>query len=755
MIRVDAEAKRELKTITHNADLVVVGGGMAGTCCAITAAREGLKVVLVQDRPVLGGNASSEVRLWVLGATSHMGSSNRWAREGGVHDEILVENFHRNAEGSPLIFDALLLEKVVLEPNITLLLNSAVYEVIKRADDPDRIESVTAFCSQNSTRYVLNAPLFADCSGDGIVGFLAGAAFRMGAEKRDEFNETYAPSAEYGELLGHSIYFYSKDVGHPVKFVPPSFAIKNVPQKIPRFRAFNANTHGCQLWWIEFGGRLDTVHDTETIKWELWKVVYGVWDYIKNSGDHPDSANRTLEWVGMIPGKRESRRFEGDYMLTQNDVINRPHHPDAVAFGGWSIDLHPADGVFSERPGSNHRHARGVYTIPLRCLYSRNISNLFLAGRIISSSHVAFGSTRVMGTGAHCGQAVAVAAAVCRERSLLPRDCASGEALAEVQLRLHRTGQHIPNVVPRDPKNLAERATARASSSFDMRSLPPGNARRTLAKSVAQLIPMRKGPIPAFTLVADVAEPTDAVAELRVSQRPDDQTPDRIIESISVPLQAGLAKPVRVAPAVPMPQDGYLYVTVCANPHLVLHASDRRVTGLLSVINRHIERLSEIGYEDYPVFNPDRRPGGQNLAIELAGPVDAFSADNVLGGYQRSMSMPGAWVASPSDPSPAMHLEWPEPQRIGRLDLFFDPDYDHALESVLMVHPDQVSPYCVKAFRVLDDSGAELARVDEWHQARWTLRLDSAVQTRRITIEILSMHDANALPSLYQVRAYA
>ncbi len=213
---------RQLKTIESQSDLVVVGGGLAGVCCAITAARAGIAVTLIQDRPVLGGNSSSEVRLWVLGATSHMGNNNRWAREGGVNDEILVENMYRNREGNSLIFDTILLEKVVKEPNITLLLNTAVYEVEKA--DADTIAGVTAFCSQNSTRYVVRAPLFCDASGDGVVGFLAGAAFRMGAESQAEFGEKFAPDEAYGELLGHSIYFYSKDVGTPVRFVPPSFA---------------------------------------------------------------------------------------------------------------------------------------------------------------------------------------------------------------------------------------------------------------------------------------------------------------------------------------------------------------------------------------------------------------------------------------------------------------------------------------------------------------------------------------------------
>ena len=183
---------RQLKTYRYEADLIVTGGGLAGVCCAITAARAGTKVILVQDRPVLGGNSSSEVRLWVLGATSHMGNNNRWAREGGVVDEIMTENIWRNPDGNPLIYDTILLEKVTSEPNIRLLLNTAVFEVKRKSADV--IEEVVAFCSQNSTLYELCAPLFCDASGDGIVAFLAGAAFRMGAEREGEFGEKFAPT---------------------------------------------------------------------------------------------------------------------------------------------------------------------------------------------------------------------------------------------------------------------------------------------------------------------------------------------------------------------------------------------------------------------------------------------------------------------------------------------------------------------------------------------------------------------------------
>jgi 2-polyprenyl-6-methoxyphenol hydroxylase-like FAD-dependent oxidoreductase len=434
MIKQDGVSdKRELRENKIKSDIVIVGGGMAGTCCAITAARAGLQVTLVQDRPVLGGNASSEIRLWILGATSHMGNNNRWAREGGVIDEILVENLYRNPEGNPLILDTILLEKVTLEPNIKLLLNTSVHDLEKRGDD--EISSVRAFCSQNSTSYALSAPFFVDASGDGILGFLAGAAFRMGAEKADEFDEAFAPDHGYGELLGHSLYFYSKATDKPVRFISPTYAHKALVE-LPRFKSFNLKDHGCRLWWVEYGGRMDTIHESETIKWELWKVIYGIWDHLKNSGEFPEMANHTLEWVGTIPGKRESRRFEGDYMLHQRDLVEQREHADAVSFGGWALDLHPADGVYGDKPGCTQWHAKGVYQIPLRTMYSRNIKNLFLGGRSISASHVAFGSSRVMATCAHNAQAVALAAKLCVEHNLLPRDISTSKWIKILQKEL-------------------------------------------------------------------------------------------------------------------------------------------------------------------------------------------------------------------------------------------------------------------------------------------------------------------------------
>ena len=754
-------SSRELRTIRHDADLVIVGGGLAGTCGAITAARAGLKVVLVQDRPVLGGNASSEVRLWILGATSHMGNNNRWAREGGVIDELLVENMFRNPEGNPLFVDALLLEKVTAETNITLLLNTAVHDLTKR--DADTIESVRAFCSQNSTRYDLHAPLFCDASGDGIVGFMAGAAFRVGAESRAEFGEGFAPEQASAELLGHSLYFYSKDTGRPVKFTPPSFALKDIT-KIPRWRQFNAKEHGCKLWWVEHGGLLDTVHDTERIKWELWQVVYGVWHHIKNSGQFPEAENLTLEWIGPIPGKRESRRFEGDCILRQQDIVEQRPHPDAVAFGGWAIDLHPAEGVFSPLPGCTQWHAKGVFQIPYRCLYSRNLTNLFLAGRIISATHVAFGSTRVMATCALTGQAVGAAAALCRRDGVVPRALGEAPRMRELQSALLRGGHYIPGFTLRDPVDLLQQTnvTIMASSTLSLQELPPEGPAVALDDGWAMMLPVDAGVELEFLIFADVEQAAELRVELRQSSRTANYTPDVTLERRTFALRPGPGQEVRVSFAQVFTEARYAFVCFFGDRHIRLRTSERRLTGVLSLCHRANLAVAKsatqtpppgIGVDTFEFWTPLRRPEGRNLALRLAGRLTPFDPYCVRNGINRPTERPNAWVADFADPAPTFTLRWAQPVTIARIELMFDPDYDHPMESVLMGHPERRMPFCVERYRVLDESGALLAACTDNHQARNVIVFAQPVTTRAVRLELTA--PAPHVPAaLFEVRCY-
>lgn len=758
MIKEAGTSQRTLNTVDLQTQLVIAGGGLSGVCCAITAARAGLKVVLIQDRPILGGNASSEVRLWVLGATSHMGNNNRWAREGGVIDEILVENMYRNPEGNALIFDTVLLEKVMEESNIQLLLNTAVYEVQKK--DADTLSGVKAFCSQNSTLYIIYSNLFCDASGDGIIGFLSGAAFRMGAESKDEFDEKFAPTKAYGELLGHSLYFYSKDTGRAVNFVPPSFALTDITA-IPRFKSFNTQEYGCRLWWIEYGGRLDTVHDTEKIKWELWKVVYGVWNYIKNSGNFPDAANLTLEWIGHIPGKRESRRFEGDYMLSQKDVVEQRQHADAVAFGGWSIDLHPADGVFSEKPGCNQWHPKGVYQIPYRCLYSRNINNLFLAGRIISASHVAFGSSRVMATSAYVGQAAGMAAVVASEKNIAPKQVGEGVHIHELQRRLIGAGQHIPGVNHHYENDLVKKAFIQASSELVLTEFPADHSMFRLSYSCAQMIPFGSGKVNELVIHAHADEATSLDIELRICSRSDHHTPDVLLEVFTLPLNKGKnCLPIQFNSQIK--EAVYGFVIFRKNELVTIPTTLKRVTGILSVFNTINKAVSnfgkqepteDIGVDAFEFWIPQRRPNGHNFAMHFKTPVTAFAASNVKNGIARPTNQPNAWVADWNDTKPTLTLSWEEMQNINTIELSFDTDFDHPMESVLMTHPENVMPFCVKNYKVTDEAGNVLYEKKDNHQTRNIMRFNEPVKTKKLMLEF-EQTSPDVPVSVFEVRCY-
>lgn len=753
--------KRATKLVALNCNLVVVGGGLSGICAAITAARAGLKVVLLQDRPVLGGNASSEVRLWSLGATSHMGNNNRWSREGGLINEILLENLKRNKEGNPLIFDTVLLEKVYEEKNITLLLNTAVYEVEK--GDDKKIKSVTGFCSQNSTTYTATAPLFCDASGDGIVAFMSGASFRMGAESKEEFDEGFAPNLEdYGNLLGHSLYFYTKDLGRPVSYTAPSFAIKNA-EELPRIKNYQLGDHGCKLWWVEHGGRLDTIHQSEDIKFELWKVVYGIWDYVKNSGKYPEAANLTLEWVGTIPGKRESRRFEGDYMLAQKDIVEQRDHYDAVAFGGWAMDLHPADGIYSKHNSCTQWHGKGVYSIPYRCFYSKDLDNLFLAGRIISASHVAFGSSRVMLTCAHGAQAVGKAASICIEQNCLPRDLSSKEKIKELQLALNRDGQSIPRLETPDNEDLARQAVVSTSSTFQFKGFYPGNEWQTLRFGTAQLLPLKANENYSFEFEVEAEEETSVEVQLKASIACTHFTPDHVIDSQIFQLKKGKQKLVFQTTKA-QKTEHYAYCCIMKNEKVKVRLSDERVTGLMTVQNKVNKAVSNYGRQDPPAdiaidsfefWTPERRPAGKNLALTLDRPIAAFGADNLLNGQLRpeSHGKTNAWVAAMDDETPEVKLKWETPVDLKTIKLFFDCDFDHALETTLMGHPEEVIPFVVADYRIKDGSGNILKEVTGNYQAINTIELENEIRTDSLTFEFAKKEE-NIPVSLFKISVY-
>lgn len=442
---------------THHlqCDVVVGGGGMAGVCAAIAAARHGAKVILVGDRPVLGGNASSEIRMTIGGAS--FSGRRHDARETGILEELRLIDAVRNPTHCAQLWDLVLWEYVTCEENITLLLNTSVDGAIMA--DPHHIEAVTASRPSTEESFVLHSSLFIDCTGDGRLGAEAGADYRVGRESKHEFGERSAPDVADGLVLGSSVLFQARDMGRPIPFTPPSYA-RRFSEDDLRHRDHVPFSYG--FWWMEYGGELDTIRDEDSIRAELYAVAMGIWDHIKNAGDH-GADNWALEWIGMLPGKRESRRFLGPHVLTQQDLEDAVGFDDAVAFGGWPIDTHPPAGIYDPGEPCHQPMLPAMYSIPLRALYSRNVHNMLMAGRNISATHLAFASTRVMATCAVMGQAAGAAAAHCVRSDHLPSTL-SPEDVRAIQQALLRDDCYIVGLHNADPADHARGATVSASS---------------------------------------------------------------------------------------------------------------------------------------------------------------------------------------------------------------------------------------------------------------------------------------------------
>ena len=439
-------------------DVLVAGGGLAGVCAAIAAARNGASVVLVQDRSRLGGNSSSEIRMHVCGA-NHTKDLYRW-RETGLIEEIKLTESATNPQRSFEIWDLILYDKVISEKNLTLLLDTAVIDATVK---DGRIVSAAAISPLLEEYYDIDARFFIDCTGDGKLAAAAGAEYMKGREGQDVYGESLAPEKSDLKTMGNSLLFFARKHDQPMPFKAPSWA-RTFTEDDFKHRSVRSWEYG--YWWIEWGGELDTIKDNRRIRRELMRILLGVWDYIKNSGNHPDSAHWALEWVGMIPGKRESRRIRGDHVMTQQELERAEPYPDRVAYGGWPMDDHPPGGIDrSDLKPCQQIRFKQPYHIPLRSLYSRNRPNLLMAGRNISASHVAFSSSRVMATCSTMGQAAGAAAAFCVENDCLPRTLATDPGLlTSFQQRLLKDDQSILDVANQDEHDLARKARVTCSA---------------------------------------------------------------------------------------------------------------------------------------------------------------------------------------------------------------------------------------------------------------------------------------------------
>lgn len=738
-----------------NSDITVIGGGLAGICGAIAAARLGQKVSLVQNRGVLGGNSSSEVRVWVAGATKH--GVNRYARETGIMGELFVENQYRNPEGNPYLWDVLLMEKVKAEPNIQLFLNTEVTSIVMNQDKT--IKSVTGFMSASETLLEFESGYFIDCTGDGLIGFLAGAEFNIGRESSNVYNESLAPFEADEDTLGSSLFFYTRDVGHPVKYIKSSFAKDITETSIVNNRIIRKEDNGCAYWWIEWGGELDIVHDNEKIRDELQSVVYGIWDYIKNSGKY-DADNLTLDWIGSVPGKREYRRFKGGYVLKQQDIEEQTLFDDRIGFGGWSIDLHPASGMYNDSVGAKHSVADGVYHIPYRILYSRDINNLFFAGRDVSVSHVAFGTVRVMATCAVMGQAAGTAAALANEKQIKTAAIYSNY-LQEYQQTLLREDGSVLGVKNEDLNDLARKAEVTASSALkeintyavDMDPYP-------LDKAVAFTLPVDPN-IKELKLLISTAKATELKVTWYSTGKPQNYIPDSKIDEQTIEVEANFMgwKTVNIDWQPEQPQN--IFVIVEKNENCSVYLGHQEFAGVLSYVNDPIQELSQPELHDYSRKSPllywtNQSINRRNFVFKVEQ-TEAYSAEKIINGYVRPYGGPNMWVTNFRNKPEEIQLTWTNPQHIKQINLTFNDDVN---EDIINLHHhktyfEQV-PELIKSYRVYYQSE------DEWHllwqtdsnrERHIVQKLDQTIETKKLKFELLQTNGSQQI-SLNEIRVY-
>lgn len=768
-----------MRTVEETYDVVVCGGGLAGFSAAVAAARHGARAALIQDRPVLGGNSSSEVRVTPHGAAAFHG----YARETGIISEALIADRATNHAvirengWTNSVWDLVLYDMAVRTTGLTLRLNTAVHGVEVSGDT---ITAIHARVANAETEMVIRGRVVIDCTGDGTVAALAGAQSRTGTEAADEFNERHAPAtANTRDTMGSSLHFKTVDTGHPVDFQAPEWAhyyddasfFKDGGRLIPTLES--------GYWWIEIGTPWDTLHENETIRHELTRHVLGIWDYLKNRDPYwsPRATNLALDWVGQVPGKRESRRILGEILLTEHDLDRDRNFEDEIAFGGWYIDLHTIGGLLEKvaEPVTNARLADpesssgsstyvGPFGIPMRALVAKDLANLMMAGRNISATHVALGSTRVMGTAALMGQAVGTAAAMASEAKDLRRDLAAH--IPAVQQALLRDGCFLPHHRNEDAEDLALRATPTASSTELVRGVGPTSAnwlggvdhwrgypvfpfRGELSKRIAQWIALGAGqPVDSIRLaLRNTADEPRAVAA----------TVHEVADIWDYRLDP--AKPLAVADLLVPPggphwvewQVGVDVDTDEALPSRYLRIDLAETPDVEWVLSTAVLPGQIAGYADGGRYR--RFGGGSTLSFQIDPPQQAYAPEQVLTGVTRPHASTNQWRSDPVVPLPQwLSLEWDQPQTIAQVQLTFA---GHLLREYhayppLYRDPQTVRDYAIEAWQ--DDEWRELVRVDGNVTTRVVHSFES-VTTSRLRLMVYATNGDPAA-GVYEFRCY-
>lgn len=765
------------KTETLSFEVVVIGGGIAGLSTAISAARHGAKTVLLDSQNGLGGNASSQIRVLINGASYFNYFPN--SREGGIVEEIrtaLAEMDPSRSYKQASIAYWSICEK---QENLTLLTDINIDSI---KTDGKRIQCVSGSQAFTETRYVFEANQFVDATGDGTIAALAGCDFMIGRESQELFGESLAPEQPDMGVMGSTLLFRGIRREHPVEFTRPEWAYYFETEDDLPFRL--GMYHGAieeGFWWMEWAGEDgDCIKQHHAIQQELWRYAYGIWDFLKRDPQR-GMENYELDNVGLVPGKRESRRIFGDYVMTQQDIISSRVFDDAVAYGGWNIDLHIPSGIKSLEPPNVHVMFPWLYTIPLRSLYAKDLENLWLAGRDMSVSHVALGAVRLQGTLGLCGEAIGIAAALAERTKLSCREVATAH-ISEIQQEVLKAGILLPGFKNTDKADLALQARVVATSAQEL-SLKMTDDHIALARGKAVSFPITEGRIDTirFALVNNEDEPVELSLRLTHCQHPNDFLgKDNLIESV-----------VQVAPGQQMVEweigleglSNGLYAMFIESMHdLDWKLAESTPLGVYFAefnpdkYSNSIVQCSDGENKPFAFANMvflsadhstcdwqrlyrhrDARPGGiarlEDIRcgwFEIVPEQHPYEPSNVINGISQPEHMPNIWLSKQSSKAQELTLEWDEPQTIRELHLVLDTDMN-------MDQPRYYAPETLIAdmmvYAEVDGRWQEIVKVVDNRLRKLVLPVEP-VTTQRIRLESRRIHHHGTCARIFEVRCY-
>jgi len=760
-------------------DVVVCGGGLAGFCAAISAARHGANTCIIQDRPVFGGNSSSEIRVPPHGTAAF----HAYGRETGIISELLIEERARNHEKifengwTNSVWDMILYDMAVSTSNLISHLNTKVVGLLLE-EKSKRIEAVIADVANAETRLTVYGSIFIDCTGDGIVADFAGCEYRIGTEAKSEYGELHAPDKASNDVMGSSIHFKTKDVGHPVHYGAPQWSVQYDDYDFFYKQGRKPKDIRGGYWWIEIGMPWDTIHDTETILHELTRHALGVWDWIKNKDPEMKKVaeNHVLDWIGQIPGKRESRRIIGEFILTENDIQREARFEDEIAFGGWFVDVHTPGGLLSEcseaqtKDNYNPYTERaihgyvGPYGIPFRILIARDVSNLLLAGRNVSVTHAAFGSIRVQGTTSLLGQAAGIAAAISLKDNIHLKDLPS-DGIEKVQQTMLRDGCFLLNNRNKDPEDLALSAKVSTSSEYYVEGCGPESIcyqrgldvwRDQHNPLITECLDHRRG-----QLIAVGCDRIDSLSVCLTNLSNKEQDVKAEIYSVehiwdyrsepSAPLAETILNIPQgeyqwitwkcgLSPLKGLKIGSYFRLDLLKNPEVEWHISGTTIPGHVAMF--------EIGRNRMRCYKQ-----GVTMSFRIDPPQPSFPASNVINGYTRPYKYTNLWRSGPNLPH-WIELSWETPVTIKQVELTFPGNLLREYHAYGPYYRDSQCACDYSLDFLQHDSWRQAIKVENNYKRHRKHLLNRPITTKKIRTTI---HRTNGDPcaALYEVRCYS